>query len=109
MRGPGRRVRVPCRPVARLSFGCGADPMIAAHGCGPLGQRSGRIGPLRRRRGSHARARLAALAGILWLAGCHDAPPAGFPGYVEGEYVRVASPLSGTLLRLAVERGTEVA
>jgi HlyD family secretion protein len=83
--------------------------MIAARGCGPLRQRSGRIGPVSRRRGRHACARLAALVSILPLAGCHDAPPAGFPGYVEGEYVRVAAPLSGTLLRLAVERGTEVA
>lgn len=46
---------------------------------------------------------------ILALAGCHDAPPAAYPGYVEGEYVRVAAPLSGTLVTLAVERGMEVA
>ena len=45
----------------------------------------------------------------LVLTACNDAPPAGFPGYVEGEYVRVAAPLSGTLLQLAVERGTTVA
>ena len=53
--------------------------------------------------------RLTALACLLALAGCNDAPPAGYPGYVEGEYVRVAAPLSGTLLQLAVERGTQVA
>jgi len=45
----------------------------------------------------------------LALAGCNPAPPAGYPGYVEGEFVRVAAPLSGTLLELAVQRGTEVA
>ena len=44
----------------------------------------------------------------LALTACNNAPPAGFPGYVEGEYVRVAAPLSGTLLQLAVERGTPV-
>lgn len=45
----------------------------------------------------------------LTVAACNSAPPAGFPGYVEGEYVRVSAPLSGTLLQLAVERGTQVA
>jgi HlyD family secretion protein len=50
-----------------------------------------------------------ALACLLALGACGDAPPAGFPGYVEGEYVRVASPLAGTLLQLAVERGAQVA
>jgi HlyD family secretion protein len=49
-----------------------------------------------------------ALAFALALAGCSDGPPPGYPGYVEGEYVRVAAPLSGTLLTLAVERGTQV-
>jgi HlyD family secretion protein len=53
-------------------------------------------------------ARLTALACLLALAACRDAPPAGFPGYVEGEYVRVASPLAGTLVQLAVERGAQV-
>jgi HlyD family secretion protein len=52
---------------------------------------------------------LAALLCALALAGCNPAPPAGYPGYVEGEFVRVAAPLSGTLLELAVQRGTEVA
>ena len=53
--------------------------------------------------------RLTALACLLALAGCREAPPAGFPGYVEGEYVRVGAPLAGTLLTLAVERGVQVA
>ena len=38
--------------------------------------------------------RLAALACALALAGCGDRTPAGYPGYVEGEYVRVGAPLS---------------
>jgi HlyD family secretion protein len=54
-------------------------------------------------------ARLTALACLLALGACSDAPPAGFPGYVEGEYVRVASPLAGTLMQLSVERGVQVA
>jgi HlyD family secretion protein len=53
--------------------------------------------------------RLTALACLLALGACGDAPPAGFPGYVEGEYVRVASPLAGTLMQLSVERGVQVA
>ncbi len=44
----------------------------------------------------------------LALVGCSPAPPAGYPGYVEGEYVRVASPLAGTLVSLAVGRGAQV-
>jgi HlyD family secretion protein len=53
--------------------------------------------------------RLAALACALALAACGDRTPAGYPGYVEGEYVRVAAPLSGTLLQLTVDRGAQVA
>jgi HlyD family secretion protein len=53
--------------------------------------------------------RLPALACVLALAACEGAPPAGYPGYVEGEFVRVASPLAGTLENLAVARGEEVA
>jgi HlyD family secretion protein len=45
----------------------------------------------------------------LMLAGCGNSPPPGYPGYVEADYVRVAAPLSGTLARLSVNRGDEVA
>ena len=55
------------------------------------------------------RPRPAVFAGLLAIAGCHETPPAGYPGYVEGEFVRIAAPLSGTLLRLEVERGGQVA
>ena len=53
--------------------------------------------------------RLAALAGSLCIAAC--GPPADRPlqGYVEGEYVRVAAPFAGTLQKLPVQRGGEVA
>ncbi|MGE5088172.1 MAG: HlyD family secretion protein [Candidatus Levyibacteriota bacterium] len=53
---------------------------------------------------------LALVPAVAALGGCESAAPSHrFPGYVEGEYVRVASPLSGTLTRLAVERGAQVA
>lgn len=44
----------------------------------------------------------------LALAGCTADRSDGFQGYVEGEFVYVASPLPGTLTRLAVARGGEV-
>jgi HlyD family secretion protein len=55
----------------------------------------------------NAAARLAILAALV-LAGCRQRSPDACPGYVEGEFVHVASPLGGTLASLAVERGTEV-
>jgi len=42
------------------------------------------------------------------LAGCSGKPTGTFQGYVEGEYVYVASPLGGALARLAVARGDTV-
>jgi HlyD family secretion protein len=51
---------------------------------------------------------LAALVVGLVLSGCGPAPPASIQGYVEGEYVRVAAPFAGTLVRLDVQRGQEV-
>lgn len=43
------------------------------------------------------------------LTGCSERPSGYFAGYAEGEYVRVASPLAGTLETLRVRRGNEVA
>jgi HlyD family secretion protein len=43
----------------------------------------------------------------LLLAAC-SAGEAPLQGYAEGEYVRVAGPIAGTLVSLAVERGTQV-
>lgn len=45
----------------------------------------------------------------LALVACSDAPPPGYGGYVEGEYLRIAAPLPGTLVRLDVRRGDMVA
>lgn len=42
-------------------------------------------------------------------AGCTPAQSPGYAGYVEAEYVRVASPIGGSLTRLAVARGDQVA
>jgi HlyD family secretion protein len=46
---------------------------------------------------------------LVLLAACREAPPAGFSGYVEVEPVRVAAPIAGRLVALAVERGASVA
>jgi HlyD family secretion protein len=46
---------------------------------------------------------------ILSLAACEKREASGWQGYVEGEYVRVASPVAGTLLKLRAERGQTVA
>jgi HlyD family secretion protein len=43
------------------------------------------------------------------IAACTAPPPDSFPGYAEGESVRLAAPISGTLTRLHVQRGDAVA
>jgi HlyD family secretion protein len=50
------------------------------------------------------------LAGVLCLlaAACAPAPPHAWSGYVEGDYVYVASPLGGSLQQLSVHRGQTV-
>lgn len=45
---------------------------------------------------------------LLALGACGNGAPDFYQGYVEGEYVRVASPIAGLLEKLAVQRGTEV-
>ena len=50
---------------------------------------------------------LAAFAAVL-LAGCGENSPDGFQGYIEGEYVYVASPIAGALTNLAIARGDSV-
>ncbi len=50
-----------------------------------------------------------ALGCAVALAACTPAPPAGWSGYVEGDYVRVAAPLAGTLTALPVQPGQQVA
>lgn len=55
------------------------------------------------------KARILAFAAPLVLAACSNSAPPPLQGYVEGEYVRVAAPFAGTLLRLDVARGAQVA
>ncbi|MFO1069572.1 MAG: HlyD family efflux transporter periplasmic adaptor subunit [Geminicoccaceae bacterium] len=50
---------------------------------------------------------LAAVAAFLGLAGA-PADPGWLQGYGEGEYLRIAAPVEGQLLRLDVERGQQV-
>lgn len=59
----------------------------------------------------HCAAALAAgLLAAAFLAGCSPAPlPAGYQGYVEGEFVNLASPFAGQLQKLHVRRGSQVA
>jgi HlyD family secretion protein len=51
---------------------------------------------------------LLALAAMCSLTGCAPSAPDRVQGYVEGEFVYVASPLSGTLESLHVRRGDQV-
>jgi HlyD family secretion protein len=51
---------------------------------------------------------IAGFAAMCLLAGCRKSPSNVVQGYVEGEYVQVASPLAGALRVLSVQRGTQV-
>jgi HlyD family secretion protein len=50
----------------------------------------------------------AAILTAVFVAGCSGNSPGAFQGYVEGEYVYVASPLGGALTNLAIARGDGV-
>ncbi len=58
---------------------------------------------------SVARALFCLTISLLLLAGCREAPDDRVQGYVEGEFVYVSSPLAGTIEKLAVQRGQQVA
>lgn len=45
---------------------------------------------------------------LAMLASCGDKPADYFPGYAEAEYVRLATPIAGTLVKLHVQRGDKV-
>ena len=51
---------------------------------------------------------IGALSALASLPGCSAPVSSRVQGYVEGEFVYVASPLAGELETLAVQRGTEV-
>ncbi|MEF2229980.1 MAG: HlyD family efflux transporter periplasmic adaptor subunit [Pseudodesulfovibrio sp.] len=46
---------------------------------------------------------------ITFLGGCSNDSGGRFQGYVEGEYIQIASPLGGALTTLSVVRGQQVA
>jgi HlyD family secretion protein len=56
---------------------------------------------------SHAKIALAGLV-VLALAACARREPAGYQGYLEGEFVYIAAPLAGQLEKLSVSRGARV-
>lgn len=49
-----------------------------------------------------------ALLPLLLLAACSGKVDDFFPGYVEADYVRLAAPVGGTLVKLHVDRGARV-
>src|SRR5579859_2169961 len=51
---------------------------------------------------------LTALTAAIFNSGCSQQPANTFQGYIEGEYVYIASPLAGALTNLAVARGNSV-
>ena len=56
-------------------------------------------------------AKLTAAAGftaLLILSGCSRSPASGYQGYLEGEFIYLASPLAGRLEKLEVQKGAQV-
>jgi HlyD family secretion protein len=53
--------------------------------------------------------RLATTIVATALSACSSQTPSGYQGYVEGEFVNVASPMAGRLDQLSVKRGDQVA
>ena len=45
---------------------------------------------------------------LVLMSGCSSDKPSAYQGYVEGEYVHVASPVGGRLQRLLVQRGQTI-
>jgi HlyD family secretion protein len=57
---------------------------------------------------NYQRIRLVAISLVVFLTSCGDPSTDRFQGYVEGEFVYVASPLAGQLDTLSVQRGQQV-
>jgi HlyD family secretion protein len=51
---------------------------------------------------------LALAASVALFIGCSRSAPSGYQGYLEGDFIYVAAPLSGQLEKLAVVKGTRV-
>ena len=56
----------------------------------------------------HRQVKLFSLVGIFLLVGCEKPDDGYWQGYVEGEYVMLASPYAGQLQKLLVRRGDQV-
>lgn len=76
-------------------------------GMAPIGPPP-RAGNAFRRRFVRGLARGATALALLVAAGCLRSPSNRYQGYVEGEFVYVASPLAGELVTLSVKRGEQV-
>lgn len=61
-----------------------------------------------RTRSLHAATRFLGICALAVLAACGRDDPGRVQGYIEGEFVYVASPFGGRLEKLAVQRGDEV-
>ncbi len=48
------------------------------------------------------------LLALMFVSACDRAAPKGYQGYLEGEFIYLASPLAGRLEKLAVQKGTQV-
>jgi HlyD family secretion protein len=57
---------------------------------------------------SRSRRAFLSVAALALLGACQRQAPAGWQGYLEGEFVHVASPLGGRLDKLAVRKGARV-
>ena len=53
--------------------------------------------------------RCTALFILAILSGCGETAREGFPGYAEADYVRLASPIAGSLARVYLNKGDSVA
>src|SRR5215510_13836444 len=83
----------------------------AARGAGPARVRGDEPGAEAARRALHlsrVMRRLTGLAAILALGSCSNPGSHALQGYAEGEYVKVATPFAGQLLRLSVKHGDHV-
>ena len=52
---------------------------------------------------------ISAIIAAVLLPACQPKPDDAYPGYAEGEYVRLAAPFAGSLTTLDVKRGDQVA
>jgi len=48
------------------------------------------------------------LLALMFVSACDRAAPNGYQGYLEGEFIYLASPLAGRLEKLAVQKGAQV-